>query len=223
MDPAAKSVDDADLRRFLRARDFDVGKAAKLIVQHLNWKRTFLPLGFVQESEISRELQRKQIFMQGHDKSGCSIVVLLTARHLAFERDLEEIKRLFVYTFDKAAASNLRGEGKFLIIGDLQGWGLRNMDIQGYMSVLSMLQNHYPERLKKLYLVHVPYLFWGAWKIIYPLVDKTTRQKILIFQGEIPQETLLEDIDRSQLPDIYGGQLELVPIQNSANPTYSPP
>lgn len=29
------------------------------------------------------------------------------------------------------------------------------------------------------------------------------------------QETLLADIDESQLPDIYGGKLPLVPIENA--------
>lgn len=29
------------------------------------------------------------------------------------------------------------------------------------------------------------------------------------------RETLLEDIDESQLPEIYGGKLQLVPIQNA--------
>jgi hypothetical protein len=29
------------------------------------------------------------------------------------------------------------------------------------------------------------------------------------------QETLLEDIDESQLPEIYGGKLPLVPIENA--------
>lgn len=132
--------------------------------------------------------------------------------NLAFERDLEEAKRLFVYAFDKAAASNIPGQEKLLIIVDLEGWGPRNMDIRGYLAVLDILQNHFPERLRKLYLVHVPYLFWGAWKFMSPLLDRVTREKINFVQGKNPQEALLEEIDQSQLPDIYGGKLELIPV-----------
>lgn len=224
MDPAAaQSISDSDFLRFLRARGFDTGKASKLLVQHLEWRRSFLPLGFVQEEEIMKELKRKQIFLQGHDKLGCSIVVLLTSRHHAFERDLEEIKRLFVYTFDKAAASNLHDQGKFLIIGDLAGWGIKNMDIRGYLAVLDILQNQYPERLRKLFIVHVPYLFWGAWKIVSPLVDKATREKIVFVEDKHLEETLLNEVEKDQLPSIYGGeQQDLIPIQNFAAPNWPP-
>lgn len=222
MDPAAQSISDSDFLRFLRARGFDIGKASKLLVQHLEWRRSFLPLGFVQEEEIMKELERKQIFLQGHDKLGCPIVVLLTSRHLAFERDLEEIKRLFVYTFDKAAASNLHGEGKFLVIGDLAGWGIKNMDIRGYLAVLDILQNQYPERLRKLFIVHVPYLFWGAWKVVSPLVDKVTREKIVFVEDKHLEETLLNEVEKDRLPSIYGGQHDLIPIQKYAAPNWPP-
>ena len=36
--------------------------------------------------------------------------------------------------------SNKGDQGKFTIIGDLKDWGLTNMDIQGYLAVLDLLQ-----------------------------------------------------------------------------------
>eukprot|EP00250_Pteridium_aquilinum_P035811 c9957_g1_i1 orf=357-1187(-) len=222
MDPAAQKLSDFDFLRFLRARDFDIDKSAKLLIQHLKWRMSFVPLGYVKEEEIIKELGRKQIFLQGHDKFGCSIAILLTARHLAYERDLEEVKRLFVYTFDKAAASNLHNEGKFTIIGDMEGWGVKNMDIRGYLAVLDILQNHYPERLRKLLLLHVPYLFWGAWKVVSPLVDKVTREKIVFVDDKRLKDTLLKEIDEDQLPTKYGGQQSLITVQDYAAPNWPP-
>lgn len=52
-----------------------------------------MPGGNVQEEEITKELERKQFFLQGHDKFGCPIILILHARHAAFERNLEEIIR----------------------------------------------------------------------------------------------------------------------------------
>ncbi|KAF5207201.1 Patellin-5, partial [Thalictrum thalictroides] len=59
---------------------------------------------------------------------------------------------------------------KFTAIADVQGWGYSNCDIRAYLDC-------YPERLGKLFLVHVPYIFMTAWKIIYPFVDNNTKNK----------------------------------------------
>ena len=50
--------------------------------------------------------------------------------------------------------SNKSDEGKFTIIGDLAGWGLANMDIQGYLAVLDILQ--VKEILNSLFCVYIP-------------------------------------------------------------------
>ncbi|KAH7331583.1 hypothetical protein KP509_20G041200 [Ceratopteris richardii] len=176
-------------------------KSVKLLVQHLKWKRSFMPLGYIKEDDISTKLRRNQIMLQGYDKFGCSIVILLTARHGAYERDLEEIKRLFVYTFDKAAASNSNGHTKFLIIGDLKGYGLKNMDIHGYLL-----------RLRKLFLVHIPLLFWTAWRIVSPFADKVTRNKIVFVDNNFVKETLTKEIDEEFLPSEYGGLANFILI-----------
>ncbi|KAK4846892.1 hypothetical protein QYF36_023043 [Acer negundo] len=51
------------------------------------------------------------------------------------------------------------GHEKFVVIGDLLGWGYSNSDIRAYLGALSILQDYYPERLGKLFIVHVPYVF----------------------------------------------------------------
>ncbi|MCO5609134.1 hypothetical protein L7F22_063356 [Adiantum nelumboides] len=220
LDSDAQMLTDTDYLRFLRARDFDKEKTLKLLVQHLKWRRAVVPSGFIKEEEIARELERKQIMLQGHDKFGCSIVIVLTARHIAFHRDLEETKRLFVYSFDKAAASNIHPQTKFMIILDLQGWGVKNMDIRGYLAVLEILQNQFPERLRKLFILHVPYMFWGAWKIVSPFIDKATRGKIVFVEDKHLKETLMAEVEKDQLPTIYGGVQDLLPIQDCVVPNW---
>ncbi|PON91780.1 CRAL-TRIO lipid binding domain containing protein [Trema orientale] len=145
--------------------------------------------------------------MQGLDRKGRPIVLLYGGRHK--QAPLQDFKRFVVYCLDKICARMPSGQEKFVAIGDLQGWGYANSDIRGYLAALSILQDCYPERLGKLFLVHVPYIFMTAWKMVYPFIDNNTKKK-----DEDLKSTLLSDIDESQLPVTYGGQLALVPIQD---------
>jgi hypothetical protein len=69
------------------------------------------------------------------------------------------------------------GEEKFVSIADIKGWGYANSDIRGYLGALTILQDYYPERLGKLFIVHAPYMFMKVWKIIYPFIDDNTKYK----------------------------------------------
>ncbi|XP_073006748.1 uncharacterized protein [Typha latifolia] len=215
-DPAAKEVDNATLRRFLRARDQDVKKASQFLSKHLEWRRSAVPNGFISEAEIKNELSQRKVFVQGFDKIGRPIGVVLNARHDPSKRNLAEFKRFVVYIIDTLCARAGEGQDKFTVIGDFKDWGFSNLDIRSYLAALDIFQNNYPERLGKAIIVHAPYLFLKTWKIIYPLIDKNTREKFVFLKDENMTENLLEYIDESQLPEIFGGKLPLVPIEESS-------
>jgi hypothetical protein len=60
------------------------------------------------------------------------------------------------------------GQENFAAVIDMRGWGYSNFDIWGYLVALNILQSYYPERLGRVFLIHVPYIFMAAWKIVYP-------------------------------------------------------
>lgn len=213
-DSSAKVTDDATLKRFLSARDLNVEKASQLFLKYLKWRQALVPLGYVPESEVSNELGKKKIYIQGLDKQRRPIEVILAARHYASDRDLEEFKRLIIYGFDKLCASMPTGQETFVVIADFEGWGYSNMDTRAYLAALEILQDCYPERLAKAFMIHVPYLFRTAWKMISPFVDNVTKKKIFFVEDKYLKSTLLNDIDETQLPEIYGGALPLVPAQD---------
>lgn len=214
-DPSSKEVEDGALRRFLRARDLDVEKALNMFLKYLNWKRNFVPNGSISPSEIRHEIQQNKMFLQGWDKKGRPIALLLAARHFQHEGSVDEFKRFIVYLFDKIITRMPPGQEKFIVIGDLKGWGYANSDIRAYLAALSLVQDYYPERLEKLFVVHAPYIFMTAWKVVYPFIDPKTRKKMIFVDNKSLKSTLLEEIDESQLPATLGGKLELVPIHNS--------
>lgn len=212
-DPSAKEMDDFTIRRFLRARNLDIEKASTMFLKYLSWRKTFVPNGYISESEIPSQISHNKFFMQGFSKQGQPVAVAFAGRHKPGGKEsLEEFKRFAVYCFDNVCARMPRGQEKFLGIVDLKGWGYTNSDVRGYIAGLSILQDCFPERLGKLYMVHVPYIFMTAWKAIYPFIDSKTKKKIVFVENSKLKSTLLVDIEESQLPDIYGGKLSMVPI-----------
>ncbi|KAF6141550.1 hypothetical protein GIB67_035731 [Kingdonia uniflora] len=215
-DPTSKEADDFMIRRFLRARDLDVEKASTLFLKYLKWRRTFMPKGFIPASDIPNELSQKKMFLQGFDKKGRPISVAFGGRHVPSKDKggLDEFKRFIVFNLEKICARMPNGQEKFVGIADCEGWGFSNCDIHGFVGGLHILQDCYPERLGKMFIVHAPYVFMAAWKIIYPFIDSNTKKKIVFVENKKLKSTFLEDIDESQLPEIYGGKLPLVPLQD---------
>ncbi|KAK9113335.1 hypothetical protein Syun_020132 [Stephania yunnanensis] len=217
-DPTAKAVDDLMIRRFLRARNLDIEKASTLFLNYLKWKREFVPKGFICESEIEDELAQLKAYLPGHDRLGRPYSVILGRKHIPVtgQEGLEQFKRYMVYCLDKLCAKVPKGHEKYCSITDLQGWGFsNNFDLRGYATAISIMQDYYPERLGKLFLVHVPYVFAAAWKLICPFIDKKTREKVVFVDNKSMRSTLLEHFSEDQLPEIYGGKKQLLPMQDA--------
>ncbi|XP_074317139.1 uncharacterized protein LOC141653314 [Silene latifolia] len=216
-DPSCKEVDDLTLRRFLRARNLDVEKAALFFLKYQNWRNSFVPKGYISEAEIQYDLAHKKVFLGGLDKKKRPVAVLVGSRHTQNRKTggLDEFKRFCVYIIDKAIASIPDGQEKFVVIGDLKGFGYSNSDIRGFLGAFSILQDCYPERLGKLFLVNAPKAFMLMWKMIYPFIDNNTKTKIEFVDSKQLKSTLLEIMEESQLPDVYGGTLPLTPIQDA--------
>ncbi|RDX89867.1 Random slug protein 5 [Mucuna pruriens] len=214
-DPSSKEEDDLMIRRFLRARDLDVDKASAMFLKYLKWRHSFVPNGSVSVSDVPNELAQDKVFVQGRDKIGRPILIVLGVKHFQNKYDPDEFKRFVVYVLDKVCTRMPPGQEKFVGIAELKGWGYSNSDVRGYLSALTILQDYYPERLGKLYIVNAPYIFIKVWQIVYPFIDNKTKKKIVFVEKDKVKSTLLEEIDESQIPEIFGGSLPLVPIQDS--------
>jgi hypothetical protein len=89
-----QKIDDAMLRRFLRARSLNIEKAHKFLLQHLKWRREFVPDGSINPADVQNEAKKEKLCIQGFDRVGRPIGVILANRHFAADRDLEELKRM---------------------------------------------------------------------------------------------------------------------------------
>ncbi|KAL5219892.1 hypothetical protein ABZP36_024605 [Zizania latifolia] len=217
-DPHAKEVDNLTLRRFLRARDHNVEKASAMLLKSLRWRKEAAPGGSVPMEMAQRDLADDKVCMGGVDRTGRPILLAFPAKHLSAKRDMAQFKSFIVYALDNICARIPRGQEKFLCIVDLKGWGYSNCDIRAYIAALEIMQSYYPERLGKAMMIHVPYMFMKAWKMIYPFIDNVTRDKFVFVDDKSLEEALRQEIDEDQIPDTLGGKLTPIPLKNYARP-----
>ena len=93
--------DEFMLRRFLRARDNNIGKASTMLLQYLSWKRAAKPHGSISEDQVRGEIAKDRVQLKGFDRLGRPMVYLYGARHFPARHDLEDFKRYVAYVLDK--------------------------------------------------------------------------------------------------------------------------
>ena len=129
----------------------------------------------------------------------------------------ERMLQNLVVEYEKMADPRLpacsRKVGKLLetscTIMDMKGVGVSKISsVYGYVKQASAIsQDHYPERLGKLYIVNAPWGFSGAFNMIKGFLDPVTVAKIHIL-GSSYQHDLLQQIPAENLPKVLGGKCE---------------
>lgn len=129
----------------------------------------------------------------------------------------ERMLQNLVCEYEKLADPRLpacsRKAGKLLetccTVMDLKGVGVSKISsVYGYVkSASAVLQNYYPERLGKLYLINAPWGFSGAFNMVKSFLDPVTVQKIHIL-GSNYQTELLGQVPKANLPKQFGGECE---------------
>eukprot|EP00249_Psilotum_nudum_P016842 c26014_g1_i1 orf=412-1281(-) len=219
---SAKSVDDATIMRFLRARSIHIKKAAKMFVNYQKWRESFVPRGYIPDEEVANELATNKLLLQGASRKGWPLLIGLGCKHFPNTDNFEEFKRFVVHLLDKTLASAPPGGDRLLVIIDLDQIGYKNVDVKGFITGFQFLQNYYPERLGRLYIVNAPDLFMGAWKVVSRFLDKPTKEKIMFLGYSEISEVLLEEVDENILPSKYGGKAQLVLLQDAHVPNWPP-
>lgn len=104
-----------------------------------------------------------------------------------------------------------RKAGKLLetccTIMDLKGVGIsKATQVYGYVRQASSIsQDHYPERLGKLYIINAPWGFTPVWNVIKGWLDPVTQKKINVLGSGYAKE-LLAQIPAENLPTQFGGK-----------------
>ncbi|XP_013068282.2 retinal-binding protein-like isoform X4 [Biomphalaria glabrata] len=154
----------------------------------------------------------------GHDKEGSPVRVELFGHldmkglmYSARKSDLEKVKlkQCEQHLKDWEIMSkklNRRVDG-LVVIFDMEGVSSKMLwrpGLQMYLHLVSLLEDNYPEMLKRMFVINAPRIFPLLYKLCRPLISQDTKNKIHVL-GSDYTSTLLKYIDADELPAYLGG------------------
>ncbi|KXS13266.1 CRAL/TRIO domain-containing protein, partial [Gonapodya prolifera JEL478] len=163
------------LLRYLRARNFDVTKAAAMLSATLKWRFGTYKPHTVTKEEVEQESGGNN-YVSGFDKHARPIMYL---KKRGVVKDPVLNVRLLMSMVEFAVTVMAPGVGQMVIIMDMKEYTWANRPPASVtMDTLNFLSNHYPERLGKCFIVDAPWVFSTLWNLVRPFLDPVTAAKI---------------------------------------------
>lgn len=75
----------------------------------------------------------------------------------------------------------------------MSSWKPENPDTS-HDRFIGWMQDYYPERLGKLFIVDAPYMFMKVWKVVYPFIDDNTKKKVILQNRNFNYQLLYKEL-----------------------------
>ncbi|KAK1440203.1 hypothetical protein QVD17_06028 [Tagetes erecta] len=201
------------LVRFLKARDGNIPKAQKMLVDCLDWRiqneiddilaKPIVPADFYREVRDSQ-----LIGMSGYTKEGRPVfavgVGLSTYDKASIHYYVQSHIQINEYRdriIIPAASKKFEQEVSTCIkVLDMTGLKISQLSQLKLLTVISSIDDlNYPEKTDTYYIVNAPYIFSACWKVVRPLLQERTRKKVVVLSG-CGRDELLKIMDYDSLP-----------------------
>ncbi|TVU08128.1 hypothetical protein EJB05_41516 [Eragrostis curvula] len=201
------------LVRFLKAREFNVNKAHKMLVDSLNWRvqneidsileKPIIPV------DLYRSIRETQLVgLSGYSNEGIPVFAVGVGLstydkasvnyYVQSHIQINEYRdRIILPMVTKKFGRPISTCIKVLDMTGLKLSALNQMKIVTAISTVDDL--NYPEKTETYYIVNAPYIFSACWKVVKPLLQERTRKKVHVLRG-CGRDELLKIMDQSSLP-----------------------
>ena len=168
-------ISDVHLLRFLRSRKFDVEKAQLQLVESIEFQEKQVKRKVTEESVKGLLLMHEQglVYRAGFDKENRPIVVCTLAQYFPSKlSSVEELVDFFtLYVNRLCALAEKHGGIEFTCIVDMKHFSSSNFKRKHVKALMKMLQDDYPERLGKCFIVHSPKAVQGRYWLVLTLCE----------------------------------------------------
>lgn len=100
------------------------------------------------------------------------------ARHFTNAQKHEVLQQFVLLAMENARMLCTPPCEKAVVVFDMNGFGLKNMDWQCVLFLVKCLEAYYPESLQRIYIHGAPWIFKGIWQVLQPMLDPVVRDKI---------------------------------------------
>lgn len=203
---------DAVMLRFLRSRKWEVQAAVNQIgsVARFRVEAKLDALMRGGEPQLARTkgaaalMQKGVCYIWGATPRGEPIYWLEVARHLSANQTQHELHQLVVYYQEWLSLLMVPPVERKLIVFNLTGFGLRNMDWWCIFAIVKTIERYYPETVSHFLVWNPPWIFKPIWYILKPLLDPVVRDKVVII-SDLAEMSAYIPLHRIPAETIEGG------------------
>lgn len=220
-----KHADDEHIVKWLIVRDFNLDQAEKMLRSSLEWRRIHRVDELLDTWHPPEVLVKYYPFGKtGVDKFGGPLWISAQGRtdlrgilQCIPKKEFIKFGMYMLELIDRGTDEESIKSGKQIntitIIFDMEGLTMRQIahkqTIECDIEFVKMFEDHYPEILRRIFVVNAPKLFGLLFNLIKPFMHQTTVSKVRIYGSNKSEWTaaLLDEIHADQLPAHYGGSL----------------
>ncbi|KAL3678569.1 hypothetical protein R1sor_021525 [Riccia sorocarpa] len=209
---------EATLERFLKAREGNVQKANKMLLDCLNWRVENdidnILAKPIQPKSLYDNIRNSQLIgVSGFCKKGRPVFAIGVGQSgydkAALDKYVQSHIQINEYRdrvlLPEASKKQGRHVGSCIKILDMTGLKLSALNRVKILTVISTVDDlNYPEKTDTYYIVNAPYVFQACWKAVKPLLQERTRKKVQVLKG-CGRDELLEVMDMSAIPAFARG------------------
>ncbi|CDW97623.1 hypothetical protein [Sporisorium scitamineum] len=178
---------DVSVLRFLRARKWDIDRALAMLAAACKFRLEKDVVGIIYKGEdglkdvpgFMNQMRRGISYIKGNtDKMENPIYFIHVARHFTSAQKHEVLQDYVLLAMENARQLTTSPYEKAVVVFDMAGFGLKNMDWQCVLFLVKCLEAYYPESLQRIYVHGAPWIFKGIWQVLQPMLDPVVRDKI---------------------------------------------
>uniref|UniRef100_A0A0D6QVK0 CRAL-TRIO domain-containing protein n=1 Tax=Araucaria cunninghamii TaxID=56994 RepID=A0A0D6QVK0_ARACU len=197
---------DAALSRYLRARNWNVKKAAKMLKETLKWRLEYKPEE-IRWEDIAHEAETGKIYRANYvDKYGRTVLVMRPGCQNTTSWK-GQIKYL-VYCMENAIINLQPDQEQMVWLIDFKGWSAGSISVKVTRETANVLQNQYPERLGLAILYNPPKIFESFWTVVKPFLEPKTYRKVkFVYSKDSESMKIMDEVfDMDKVESVFGGR-----------------